>query len=107
MRGGSSTHSALRWPRRPRCSLRCCRSLVTKPARQRTIRWRRLDPEITGFELVISVLIETAHIVCFETEKAQRRKVFVDVSQIEAEVVAASEVIGLIEHRTDLRLRDR
>src|SRR5882757_11303516 len=74
---------------------------------QAIIRWRRLRPEITGFGLVVSVLIKGTHIACFETERSRRREIFVDVSQIESEVIAASEIIGLVEHRPDLCLRDR
>src|SRR6202043_2704373 len=60
----------------------------------------------TGFGFGISVLVKRTHITGFEAGGAGRRKVSVDVGQVESEAVAASKVRGPIEDRADLRLRD-
>src|SRR3981189_1534518 len=80
---------------------------VSNVVLQAIVRWRRLRPEIAGFGFVVSVLIKSTHIACIETERSWRREIFVDVRQIETEVIAASEVISLVQHRPYLCLRDR
>src|SRR5205085_12235505 len=57
---------------------------ITTSILQEIVRWWCFRPEVTGFGLVVSGLIESAHVACLESERAWRRKVLVDVSQVES-----------------------
>src|SRR4051812_33570668 len=72
----------------------------------RIVRWRGFRPGLAAARPVKAVLKQRAHIGRVESRGWCRRHTTFDVGQVEAEFVAAGEIVGAVEDRAGLRLDD-